>query len=250
VPPLSNTAAGADLGLRTWFKDGGVLICRPASGGPEFAVCLKGGHNAEHHNHNDVGSFSVVCGKTMVLCDPGAEVYTARTFSGKRYDSTVLSSYGHAVPVIAGKLQRTGADARAVVKRADFSDVEDVFELDFRSAYAVPALQRLDRQFVFQRGSRPSLAVRDVVEFTKPGVFETALITWSKWKRTSPNELLVGEGKDAVRVRVDTGGLAFDVTDEVLHENVHTPELPRRIGIRLKEPITKAQVVFNIRPGA
>lgn len=249
LPPLAGVTASAELGLRTWFKDGGVLICRPAPGGREFAACLKGGHNAEHHNHNDVGSFSVVCGKTMVLCDPGSEAYTARTFSAKRYESKVLSSYGHSVPAIAG-LQGTGADARAVVKRADFTDERDMLDLDIRSAYGVLGLVRLDRQFVFQRGAKPSLVVRDEVDIFRSAPFESALITWSKWKKLSAEELLIGEGSDAVRVRVDTGGLAFDVTDEVIHEDVHTPELPRRIAVRLKERVGKAQVTFVIQPGS
>jgi len=249
LPPLPNVIATADLGLRTWFEDGGVLICRPAAGGGEFAACLKGGHNAEHHNHNDVGSFSVVCGKTMVLCDPGSEVYTARTFSSRRYESKVLSSFGHSVPVIAGQLQRVGLEARAVVRRAEFSETKDTLELDFRSAYEVPELQRLERQFVYARGEKPSLLIRDDVELAKPASFETALITWSKWKKVSAEELLVGEGREAVRVRMDTGGLAFDVTEEVLHEDVHTSELPRRIAVRLKEPVAKARVSFEIQPG-
>lgn len=248
LPPVAGARGNVEIGLRTWFKDGGVLICRPAPGGPEFAACLKGGHNAEHHNHNDVGSFSVISGRTMVLCDPGSEVYTARTFSGKRYESKVLNSHGHAVPVIAGKLQRSGHEARGVVRRADFTEAEDVLELDIRSAYAVPELKRLERQFVFRRGAEPALVVRDDVELAGPASFETALITWSKWKQVSGNELLIGEGKDAVRVRLDTGGLAFDVTEEVLREDVHTRELPRRIAIRLKEPIMKAQVSLTVQP--
>jgi len=75
--------------LRTWFTNGGVLICRAAAD-KQFAAALKGGHNAENHNHNDVGSFSVVTGQKMIICDPGSEVYTARTFGPHRYDSKVF----------------------------------------------------------------------------------------------------------------------------------------------------------------
>ena len=247
--PIAVAASDTAVGLRTWFKDGGVLICRPAPGGKAFAACLKGGHNAEHHNHNDVGSFSVVCGRTMVLCDPGSEVHTARTFSGKRYDSKVLSSYGHAVPVVAGRLQRSGGDARAIVKQADFAAHRDVLDLDVRSAYDVPELKQLGRQFVFERGPKPSLTVRDEMASANPVAFESAIITWSEWKRLSPDEWLVGKGTDAVHVRVDTGGLAFDVSEDVLREDVHTPELPRRFAVRLKEPATNVRLSFAITPG-
>ena len=116
----------------------------------------------------------------MVICDPGGEVYTKRTFSAHRYDSKVLNSFGHAVPVIAGKLQKAGADARGVILETNFTDAADTFKLDFRSAYAVPELQKLDRTFVFQRGETPSLEVRDEVKFSAPEKFETALVTWGK----------------------------------------------------------------------
>ncbi|MDB6028847.1 MAG: hypothetical protein JWM68_5070, partial [Verrucomicrobiales bacterium] len=53
----------------------------------------------------------------MVLVDPGSEVYTGRTFSSNRYESDVLNSFGHDVPVVAGKLQSAGAKHRAIVLR-------------------------------------------------------------------------------------------------------------------------------------
>ena len=51
--------------------------------------------------------------------DPGSEVYTRRTFSSERYDSKILSSYGHPVPVVGGSLQRTGGKFAAKVYAAD-----------------------------------------------------------------------------------------------------------------------------------
>ncbi|MGW8258341.1 MAG: hypothetical protein ACWGMZ_12715, partial [Thermoguttaceae bacterium] len=72
--------AHGDDALRDWFSDGQVLICRPR---PDaiHALCaaIKGGHNSEAHNHNDVGSFVVALGRSSVLVDPGKEIYKART---------------------------------------------------------------------------------------------------------------------------------------------------------------------------
>ena len=248
LPVAPGRDGGTDSPLRTWFSDGGVLICRTGPGARSpFAVALKGGHNAEHHNHNDVGSFSVVSGKAMVLCDPGAEVYTARTFSGKRYDSKVLNSFGHAVPVIAGKLQRTGKEAQAVVLRADFTDAADTLALDFKSAYAVPELQKLERTFVFKRG-QTALSVQDEVEFASPQTFETALVTWGQWKRISEKELAITDDGSVLRVRIETGGLPVEVRAEVLDEDVRTKTKPTRIGIALVSPVRKAGVTLIVTP--
>jgi hypothetical protein len=209
---------------------------------------LKGGHNAEHHNHNDVGSFSVITGKAMVICDPGGEIYTARTFSGRRYDSKVLSSYGHAVPVIGGQLQRTGANARAAVLRTDFRDEEDTLALDIRSAYAVPELKRLERTFIFRRGKSAALTVRDEAAFSEPRSFETALITWGNWKQLSEKELLVSDEGGAVRVKIDAGGEPFKISAEKLNEDVPTRTKPLRLGIALNSPVKAAVMTLTITP--
>ena len=165
---------------RTWFPDGGMLICRP---GPDakvpFAVAIKGGNNGVNHGHADVGSFSVVMNGQMVICDPGGEVYTARTFGPHRFASEVLNSFGHAVPVIAGKLQRIGKGARAEVLATSFTRDDDSISFDLRSAYAVRDLKELHRSFDFQRGASPSLVVPVTisVKFSSPEIFESALIT-------------------------------------------------------------------------
>ena len=76
------TVAATSPPRRDWFSDAGVLICRPAPGKQHaLGVAMKGGHNAEQHNHNDVGSFIVALGRSTPVVDPGAEIYTGRTFS-------------------------------------------------------------------------------------------------------------------------------------------------------------------------
>jgi hypothetical protein len=249
LPPVAHAALPAQSPLRTWFTNGQVLICRPTSGvHGSFAAVLKGGNNAENHNHNDVGSFSVIDGGSMVVCDPGSEVYTRRTFSGQRYDSKVLSSFGHAVPVVAGQLQRAGAEAQARVLRAEFSDAQDTLALDIRSAYKVPGLQRLDRTFVYQRAAPASLTVRDEVSFSKPESFQTALVTWGKCKQISPNELVLTDTEGSVKVKIETGGAAFSIASESLNEDLPNHQKPLRIGISLSQPVQNAVVTMTIMP--
>ncbi|MDB6028846.1 MAG: hypothetical protein JWM68_5069 [Verrucomicrobiales bacterium] len=55
LPLIPGKPTEAESPLRTWFPDGGVLICRqPPNTKTPFAVSLKGGHNGENHNHNDL----------------------------------------------------------------------------------------------------------------------------------------------------------------------------------------------------
>jgi hypothetical protein len=238
-----------DSPLRTWFQDGGLLIERPGTGGKiPFAAALKGGNNGESHNHNDVGSFSVVVGRTMVICDPGGEVYTRRTFSSKRYESGVLNSFGHAVPVVARQLQRTGADAKAVVLSTNFDDPADTLALDIRSAYAVPELKELKRTFVYRRGGDPGLRVVDDVAFDKPEAFESVLITWGKWRMVARDAIEIADEGAVVRVKIDTGGIPFEVHGEEIDEHVHTPKKPWHLAIALKQEVASARVALDITP--
>jgi hypothetical protein len=222
-----------------------VLISRNAVG-PAFAVALKGGNNDEPHNHNDVGSFSVVCGRDMLICDPGGEVYTARTFGPHRYDSKVLNSYGHAVPIIADTLEKAGADARGIFVETNFTDASDRLKMDYRSAYPVPDLQKLERTFVFNRGASPSLIVSDDVQFASPEDFETALITWGMVKTTGPNTLEITDGDSTVRVTIDTQGHDFQVKTERIDEDVDTRRKPYHVGIRLNDKISSGVITLKI----
>ena len=237
-----------DSPLRTWFKDAGVLICRPAYGtSGRFGVALKGGHNDEHHNHNDVGSYIVVVHNRPVLVDPGSEVYTARTFSSRRYESNVLNSFGHAVPVVAGQLQRVGAEARGRVLKTDFTEVRDSFALDLSSVYDVPTLRRLERDFSYERGDAERLIVMDTVEFAELELFEVALMTFGAWSQVAPDRLCVEYRGRAVDVEIATEGLEFSVTAQEIDEDVGSLT-PTRIAIRLAEPVRTARVALRITP--
>ncbi len=240
-------AQAPNLALRDWFSDAGILISRPASG-KGLGVALKGGHNAEHHNHNDVGSYVVALTGTTPLVDPGAEVYTARTFSADRYKSGVLNSFGHPVPRVAGQLQKTGRKAAARVLMTEFTDTTDTLTLDLRSAYDVKDLKALERTFVFSREGSGRLIVTDHVHYTKPQEFGTALVTFSKWRQVGDDQLLVGEGAEAVRVKITTDGPKFRLQAEEIHEDLPSKRIPIRIGIDLTEPVAEAQVTVTVEP--
>lgn len=249
---FDNSAAGASptsdapgTELRTWFDQAGVLIGRPAADSQcRLGVALKGGHNNEHHNHNDLGSFVVVVGDRPVLLDPGAEVYTARTFSSRRYESNLLNSFGHPVPVVAGKLQPAGAQWRATVVRAEFTDAADTLELDLSHAYDVPELKTLTRTFVYSRAEAGSLTVTDHVVFTSPQTFETALLTLGGWLRLSENRLFAYDREQAVAVDIEsTASYELDET-RILEDGAQ----PFRMAIRLVEPVGEASITLRITP--
>jgi hypothetical protein len=236
-------------GPRTWFEQAGIFLARPGDRRDcRLAVGLKGGNNAEHHNHNDVGSYLVVVGSKPVLVDPGAEVYTARTFSSRRYDSKVLNSFGHPVPLVAGQLQRTGAEAHGQVLRTDFTPDADTVTFDISSCYTVRALRKLQRTFVYSRREAGSLTVTDTAAFSSPQDFGTAVITFGKWQQLAPERLRIEDEGQAVEVAIQVTGGEFTVKAEEIHEDLVAKRTPTRLGINLTKPASECTITLTITP--
>jgi hypothetical protein len=183
-----------------------------------------------------------------VLVDPGPEVYTSRTFSKRRYDSNLLNSFGHPVPLVAGQLQQAGAQARARIVRTDFTDDDDTLVLDLTSAYDVPNLNKLERTFVYSRTHQGSLTVTDEATFSKPETFGTALITLGAWRELSDNRLRVEEGGQAVEVAISATGGKFRIRQDKIREDATIPRTPTRIGINFVKPAAQCTITLTIAP--
>ncbi len=98
-------------------------------------MCIKGGHNGESHNHNDVGSLMVYVDGHPLLVDAGNMVYTAKTFSDARYTLWNCRSMYHNVPLIGGFEQCAGAEYAA----RNFRTLLDGASLDMAGAYPAEA---------------------------------------------------------------------------------------------------------------
>ena len=98
--------------------------------GPLY-VAMKGGHNNESHNHNDVGSFIVYADNEPLFIDPGVGEYTSKTFSDERYTIWTMQSQYHNLPQINGTDQRDGREYAAKV----VSHKEGSLTLDIAGAY-------------------------------------------------------------------------------------------------------------------
>lgn len=132
----------APLPRESWFPSTQVLVARTAAGSADgLTLAVKGGHNDEHHNHNDVGSVVVAVGGRPVLVDPGRPTYTAQTFGPDRYAHWAMRSTWHNTPTIRGTEQAPGrVFAARDVTRADGS-----LTLDLAPAYPRADIRRWTR---------------------------------------------------------------------------------------------------------
>ncbi|MEN6458092.1 MAG: heparinase II/III family protein [Thermoguttaceae bacterium] len=233
---------------RDWFPKAGVLVCRPGDLLHGLGVAMKGGHNAENHNHNDLGSFVVALDHSALIVDPGNEIYTGRTFGPHRYESNVLNSFGHGVPRVAGRLQTEGRSSAARVVKTEFTPKTDTLVLDLASAYRVKELRKLERTFVFSREGRGSLTVSDAVEFSAPQTFGTAIVTFDRWRSLRPDRLQIGEGDSSITATIEAVRGQFSITPETIHEQLPGGRAPVRLGVDLKRPATSATIRIRIAP--
>lgn len=247
-PPPPPAGQAAAMPLRTWFADAQVLITRsPAGQDVPFGAAIKGGHNAEQHNHNDVGTYAVVLNGVEMMGDPGGEVYTRRTFSKDRYESKMLNSYGHPVPVIAGQLQPAGRKFAAKLAGLTFEKACDRIEFDLTDAYAVPALADLRRTYAHDRAAR-IITITDNVRFTAPQTFSTPLVTYRDVFRKDNGPLYFYAGTNCVEVQISADGGAWRLDEETI-ENPGRPS-PKRLAVTFEKPVTAARVQFTITPCA
>ncbi|EHQ29331.1 hypothetical protein [Mucilaginibacter paludis] len=243
---VSPQASALAPGIRSYFKDAGVLIERPdITGKGGMGAALKGGNNNESHNHNDVGSYTIVVGNELLMGDAGGpNFYTAKSFGPNRYQYKLLASYGHPVPLVAGIQQQPGAAAQAKILSANFSDKQDEFVMDISSAYPVPALSKLTRAFTYSREGAASLSVTDDFRFTESKPFEIALITRARWKQIAPDQIEFDGQKEKMIATIKTTGGTFAIKSETIEENA--PAFTR-IGIVLN-PAVAGSVTVTFKP--
>ncbi len=185
--PMKRVTGAAPLGdvtlpdLMVWIRRRGRLF-----------VAMKGGHNAESHNHNDIGTFVLYMDGKPAILDAGNMTYTARTFRDEtRYCLWNTRSANHNVPLIGTYEQAAGKDYCA---KSVFLGAENV-HMDIGLAYPAEAgVRSLVRSFSLQDGAVLIDSIR--LETAQP-------VTWVFLLRQSPT---VGNGI----VRAGCLSIAFD----------------------------------------
>ncbi len=151
---LTATSPGLPTYTSAWYPE--TEFCYMKAGDVFFAG--KGGFNAESHNHNDMGTFSLYLHETPVFIDAGVGTYTRQTFSSERYSIWTMQSNYHNVPMINGKPQAFGSQYRS--RAVEFDPAKQRFSLDIAGAYPENvAVQAWNRSY--QLGKDGTLKIND-----------------------------------------------------------------------------------------
>jgi hypothetical protein len=229
APPVSITSISAQIGLRSYFESVGVLVSRPTPGG-KLAVSIKAGGNG-NHSHNDIGSYTIALDTEQPTGDPGATVYSSKTFSRDRYSIRGINSWGHPVPVVDGALQREATKVKVKVLATHFSNAEDVITIDTSSAYDVSGLRRLTRTLNHERVGAGKVTIEDRFEFASPRDFEVALICTGNCRERDEGVLELWQKKERLLAHIEASS-----PYEIRREEVDEEGLAfTRIAIHLKQ---------------
>jgi len=160
---IAATPADAPLLRDVWLDGIQVMAAREREGSDRgFYLAAKGGHNAENHNHNDVGQFIVYCDAQPVLIDAGVGTYTAKTFSPQRYEIWTMQSAYHNLPTVNGVQQQAGEGFCAGDIRYLVDDATAQLTLDIARAYPEAAgIISWRRTLRLRRHAGPCVEVSD-----------------------------------------------------------------------------------------
>lgn len=202
-PPAADTAGTAGtaesstwLARDIWLPRVELLVARERAGSAEgLAVAVKGGHNAERHNHLDVGSYWVALDGAPVVVDIGQPTYTAESFGPDRYRAWPLRSGWHNVPD-PGAEQLPGEQHRAHGVGADLGERATVWTADLAAAYPGGLLAGWRRtvRLVRQDGAEPAYVVVEDEPYEARAAVRLHHIV--------AGDVVLGEGS----ARVDAGG--------------------------------------------
>jgi hypothetical protein len=250
-PPLPRDA---------WLPVIEVMAARDKAGSPDgWFVAAKGGHNAESHNHNDIGAFLVYRDGAPLLVDAGVGEYTRKTFSRERYTIwTMQSAWHNLLPTCDGVLQSPGREfaSRHAAWQAD--DASASLSLEIQAAYPPSAgLARWSRTVRLERGRR--VVVEDDFALDRDlNAIELSLLSPSQPTVTGPDTIrfegrhLPGGLRSASgTVRLGGAAVSLAVESVPLSDSRLTPvwgEALHRVVVRLSRPPRTGRLVTEVLP--
>ncbi len=175
-----------------WLPDLQMMAVRESADGDGLYIAARGGHNAESHNHNDVGHFVVYLDGQPGIIDVGRETYTAKTFSKERYELWFTRGSAHNAPMVNGVEQEEGRERKAtqVEFRENGSDV--FLAMNLEQAYPARAgIVSLRRAIEFQRGTTAWARVRDDFRLAKTSLLQIPFYAAQPVAQVKPGRLAI-----------------------------------------------------------
>ena len=190
-----------------WLPDLQLLVSHQSVRSEKgLVLAAKAGHNAESHNHNDVGHFIIFLDGNPGVIDVGRERYTRQTFSSKRYELWFTRGSAHNAPVVNGVEQRAGGRYRATNVRFENRNGNPYLSMQLERAYPPEAgLELLRREITFRRTGEPEIEIHDGFRFKGPkGELSITLYTVRPVQKTAARQVSIALSPRPLRLEIET----------------------------------------------
>ncbi|MBE0534351.1 MAG: heparinase II/III family protein [Phycisphaerae bacterium] len=242
-PPLLRDVWLADPDMQ-------LMAARDRQGSTEgLYVAAWGAHNAQSHNHNDVGNVIVFADGRPFIIDVGRPTYTRQTFSSSRYDIWAMQSSWHNLPAVNGVMQGAGRQFAARDVKYESSDAFAQLRMDLAAAYPDNAqIRRWVRTVRLERGRHVEITDDFALSDTR-GPVEENFITPATVKKDGRGVLLLMHpGGGTVRLRFDEDILRSEIENVTLDDaSLRTDWGEHLTRIRLVADHPKARDCWSIR---
>jgi hypothetical protein len=166
-----------------WYRRIGVLVTRSSWNDLDAPIlAVKAGHNAEPHNHIDVGQFIYHCYGNSFICDLGVGIYDRDYFSSKRYENPICGAEGHNLIFVDERSQALGREYKGEIVDFKHGDGWESIRLDLSKAYPSEVLSKAVRTLLFFGYN--GLILTDEVACRENALVETRLHFRGGFQRT------------------------------------------------------------------
>jgi hypothetical protein len=229
----------------TWYPETQICYMREPDG---FFVASKGGHNAQSHNHNDIGTVSLYYKAIPFLIDAGVGTYITKTFSSQRYEIWSMQANYHNVPMLNGIPEKEGRRYKS--EQAVFDPKTMTFSVDFAGTYPAEAcVNSMLRKVTLKNGKVTIKDSYQLSESKKPADFNW--LTWGDVDITTPGKVTITVQGETLALRYD-GKKLEPILETIVQDD---PPLKRvwgdriyRVTLRERKAAAKASYVFTLVP--
>jgi hypothetical protein len=215
-----------------YFRNLGVVVSHGCdSKGRWWDFAAKAGHNNEHHNHNDCGSYILNVDGCRLISEIGAPEYVKDFWGGRRYEFLAARTLGHSLPIINGQEQAGGKEFVSSVLACALGESAARFAVDATRCYPAGAeCRRFVRHFHFDKVAG-RLEVRDEFDLAAPHPVETAIITQAEVVMTRDQAEIKSDGL-ILRIIPFAGTIVDRIETHPYSAHDGTPAEARRLVLR------------------
>jgi hypothetical protein len=198
-----------------------------------FFFAVKGGHNNEQHNHNDVGSFVLAIDGELFIADLGAGRYTADYFGEKRYEYVQTRSRYHNLPLIKGQEQISTAedcDVEQVTVEGDFVSIT----MELGMMYSFPELRSFKRTIISDM-TKKHIILKDMVSAAGDIAIEEGFVSYLPPSLVDDGKIILHGEKGQLILSYNQMLLDYSLEELSLENHYGEKIAAYRIGLLMKE---------------